>query len=338
MRRRQTNGDMSRNVNNIEPSFGRPHLFILGAGASKAALPNGDIDGRQVPLLDELTRVIDLDDLLDAQQIEPASRNFEAFYSDLHEANPDDPLLGKLEKRVRDYFATLHLPPSPTIYDYLILSLREKDFIATFNWDPFLLQAAQRNVDTAQHPRLAFLHGCAVLGVCDRHRLKAPMPARCSECGELLRPSRLLFPVKDKDYASDPHIAGEWDGLSAVLGQAYVVTIFGFGAPATDAGAVEIMEQAWTKKGPRDLEEIEIIDIKPREQLRAKWDRFIVRSHYQITDNYFSSLLGRFPRRSCEALFNRLMLLQLSNNNRPPKDIALEDLQEWFQGLIVEEQ
>ncbi|MHA1748548.1 MAG: hypothetical protein ACTSXN_02865 [Promethearchaeota archaeon] len=34
---------------------------------------------------------------------------------------------------------------SPTIYDYLILSLRKKDVIATFNWDPLLVQAAWKN-------------------------------------------------------------------------------------------------------------------------------------------------------------------------------------------------
>jgi hypothetical protein len=28
-----------------------PHVVLLGAGASKAALPNGDLHGRQVPLL-----------------------------------------------------------------------------------------------------------------------------------------------------------------------------------------------------------------------------------------------------------------------------------------------
>ena len=267
-----------------------------------------------------------------------ASSDFEAFFSDLYEENPENPLLAKLESLVREYFAILELPPSPTIYDYLILSLREKDFIATFNWDPFLLQAAKRNVHVSPQPRLAFLHGCALLGVCDQDRLKAPMPADCSKCGKKLRPSRLLFPIKDKDYAEDPHIAGEWDGLSAALRNAYVVTIFGFGAPATDAKAVKLMEEAWTEQGPRDLEEIEIIDIKPRDQLKSKWDQFIVRSHYQITNDYFCSLLARFPRRSCEALFNRLMLLNLTDEKQPPQDVGLKQLQYWFRELVVEEE
>lgn len=32
---------------------------------------------------------------------------------------------------------------SPTIYDYLLLSLRKKDVVATINWDPLLVQALE---------------------------------------------------------------------------------------------------------------------------------------------------------------------------------------------------
>lgn len=299
----------------IEPSFGAPHLFILGAGASKAALPSGDKAGNQIPLLDDLEEVLGLTNLLEESGVDIADQNFEAIYSDLHETNPDDPLLSQLEDKVRNYFAQLELPPEPTIYDYLVLSLREKDFIATFNWDPFLLQAATRNVRITKLPRLAFLHGCATLGICDEHYLKGPMPGRCSKCNEPFRPSRLLFPVKDKDYDIDIHISGEWSGLEAALSRAYILTIFGFGAPATDAKAVSIMQDAWSEPGKRDIEETEIIDIKPRDELKEQWDPFIVRSHYQITNDFFNSMVAKFPRRSCEAFFNRTMLLQLSSEN-----------------------
>ena len=47
--------------------------------------------------------------------------------------------LKDLFRSAYDYFAMLRLPDSPTLYDYLILSTM--DIIATFNWDPFLLQA-----------------------------------------------------------------------------------------------------------------------------------------------------------------------------------------------------
>jgi hypothetical protein len=45
---------------------------------------------------------------------------------------------------VREYFAQLELPVEPTIYDALLLSLRDKDAVFTFNWDPFLFQAHLR--------------------------------------------------------------------------------------------------------------------------------------------------------------------------------------------------
>jgi hypothetical protein len=51
------------------------------------------------------------------------------------------------------------LPNEPTIYDHLVLSLRPKDLIATFNWDPFLYQAFVRNGHVGDMPYLAFLHG-----------------------------------------------------------------------------------------------------------------------------------------------------------------------------------
>jgi len=330
---------MSGNVEfSIEPSSGAPHLFILGAGASRAALPNGDRNGYQLPLLDNLVEVLGLENLLKDRGADGVGANFEAFYSDLHEANPDDPLLYQLEEKVRNYFARLELPSEPTIYDYLVLSLREKDFIATFNWDPFLLQAATRNARIATLPRMAFLHGGATLGICDDDYLKGPLPGTCSKCGNPLRPSRLLFPVKDKDYDVDSHISGEWSGLQAALNSAYIVTIFGFGAPETDAKAVSIMKNAWSETGKRDLEEIEIIDIRPRDELVEKWSPFIVRSHYQVTDDFFNSMVSRFPRRTCEAFFNRTLLLQLSKENPPPRLERLAELQAWFRPLIEDEE
>jgi hypothetical protein len=48
-------------------------------------------------------------------------------------------ILERLERAVFDYFSSLQLPDEPTLYDHLVLSLRPKDVIATFNWDPFLI-------------------------------------------------------------------------------------------------------------------------------------------------------------------------------------------------------
>ena len=36
----------------------QPHVVLLGAGASKAAMPNGDKNGRAIPLMDELPKIL----------------------------------------------------------------------------------------------------------------------------------------------------------------------------------------------------------------------------------------------------------------------------------------
>jgi hypothetical protein len=43
--------------------FGRPHVVLLGAGASYAAFPNGDKNGHKLPLLKDFVEVIGLHDL-----------------------------------------------------------------------------------------------------------------------------------------------------------------------------------------------------------------------------------------------------------------------------------
>lgn len=86
--------------------------------------------------------------------------NFEKLYSNLHRENPDSEIIKEIAARIQEYFSDMKLPTEPTIYDYLILSLREKDLIATLNWDPFLYQAWIRNSElTDDLPHLSFLHG-----------------------------------------------------------------------------------------------------------------------------------------------------------------------------------
>src|ERR1700722_15150472 len=78
-------------------------------------------------------------------------------------------LIKRIEDIIENYFAFMQLPEEATIYDYLILSLREKDIIATFNWDPFLAQAFARNMEVIgfrNMPKIVFLHGNVAMGVC----------------------------------------------------------------------------------------------------------------------------------------------------------------------------
>src|SRR6266545_5673242 len=137
----------------------RPHVVLLGAGASRAAFPQGDKNGVKLPLMCDLVEMLGLDGILDSFGIRYAGRNFEEVYSELCNQSENKKARGELEERIREYFSGFELPDPPTLYDHLILSLREKDVIATFNWDPFLFQACARNYTFALPPRVMFLHG-----------------------------------------------------------------------------------------------------------------------------------------------------------------------------------
>ena len=41
-----------------------PHVVLLGAGASRAAFPNGDRSGRRIPLMNDLVKVVGLSPLI----------------------------------------------------------------------------------------------------------------------------------------------------------------------------------------------------------------------------------------------------------------------------------
>ena len=183
----------------------KPHVVVLGAGCSRAACPHGDANGAKLPLMDDsLDTVHPLKLLLKDAGISVDGRNFEDAYSELHQMGRTD-VENEVEHVVRSYFRSLCLPSEPTLYDYLLLSLREKDVIATFNWDPFLIQAATRNsVWSDRLPKLLFLHGNLLAGSCLEHKtpIQAPIYVPCPKCESPLIESRLLYPISEKNYES----------------------------------------------------------------------------------------------------------------------------------------
>ncbi len=139
------------------------------------------------------------------------------------------------------------LPANPTIYDHLLLSLRPKDCVATFNWDPFLWDAwvrVQRPALTPKAPNVFFRHGNVRIGICYEHKRYGPVSGTCPTCRQVFTPSRLLFPVEHKDYATNKFVKDQWDGLRRHLKDAWMVTIFGYGAPRSDIEAVGLMKEA----------------------------------------------------------------------------------------------
>ena len=164
--------------------LGRPHVVILGAGASKAAFPDGDANGLELYLTDDLVEVPEVASLLDQHGVPYVGRHFEDVFSDLYEDQEKRDLVKELEDRIHSYFSTMRLPDEPTLYDHLVLSLREKDLIAAFNWDPLLFQACWRSCSFSRPPWTVFLHGNVAVGFCQDHKHVGPLRTYCPKCGK----------------------------------------------------------------------------------------------------------------------------------------------------------
>lgn len=289
----------------------RPHVVILGAGASCAAIPDGDKYGRKISAMSGFIEKLSLEAILSKVDLITESNNLEDIYMELDERGKEEAVCeevkNELEVAIREYMNGFELPDKATIYDFLVLSLTSKDLIATFNWDPFLVQAIGRAQKfTSNIPQVAFLHGNVAVGYCADDNIMGNVGMVC-RCGKRLKPTTLLFPIKNKDYSSDIAISKSWKTLKNALERAYMVTIFGYSAPSSDAEAVSMLKQAWGSVDERKMEEIELIDIRDEETVIESWNQFIHTHHYSFHTSFFDTTLARCPRRSCEATFDRLM-------------------------------
>jgi hypothetical protein len=323
--------DIKTNINRS------PHVVILGAGASKAALPRGDANGRSAPVMHELIDCLNLGPMLKKHNLYCEDVDFESLYDDLVSSGKYPELVKEIEGRVQEYFSQLCPPDRATIYDYLVLSLREKDLIASFNWDPFLTLAWQRNSRAVKLPKMVHLHGNVELAACLECRIKDFRGNICQKCGNLLKPTPLLYPVKQKNYTAHSFIEAEWNELRLFLGHAYFLTIFGYAAPTTDVEARKLLLGAWKDNPTFELAQIEIIDIKPKKQLIKTWKEFFCSHHYGICKSIRNSYLFYYPRRSCEALAMATLQNMPWKDNPFPRTTSLSKLQEWARLLWSEE-
>jgi hypothetical protein len=325
----------------------RPHVFLLGAGASKAALPDGDKHGKPLPLMRDLAKDLSLTELFPEDLRALASNDFEAAYSELFERG--DAIVAEIDERIARFFGWLRLPDSPTLYDYLLLCLREKDAIFTFNWDPLLVHARIRlaGLGVTRLPKLFFLHGNVAIGFCVRDQISG-IPNRsgligqpCSQCGQTFAPSKLLFPVARKNYQDDPFTVREWKAARWYLENCFMFTIFGFSAPKTDVEAVGLLKDAWGDVEERQFEQTEVINRpgSDHDALRATWDPFIHTHHYDIFDSFFDSWSANHPRRTGEAYWSQYLEAQFITDNPVPREGSdLAGLVEWFRPLLEVEE
>ena len=317
----------------------RAHTVILGAGATIAAIPNGDKYGQKSSVMNGLIKKLHLEDVLSEVELKTTSDNLEDIYSELYSRSDCKEVLNVLEQRLYDYFSSLQLPDEPTIYDLLILSLTDKDVIATFNWDPLLLQAYVRCHDITDNlPHILCLHGNVAMGYCKQHKEFGLTTAICPICHRTLAPTKLLYPVADKNYENDDYIKGCWDATELIIENSYMLTIFGYSAPNSDKKAVSLLKKAWGDLENRDLEEVSVIDIIDEETMLEKWSDFIYTHHYRYTNDFYNSYLGMFPRRTCETVFATFQFNLCPDNRRGFKPgMSWDDVKNKLLPLIKEE-
>ena len=325
------------------PQNGRPHVVLLGAGASRAAFPDGDRHDRSVPLMPDLADLLGppWTDLL--ARANPPVNGFERQFTWLRHQNRYTDCLHEIERSLFDYFVSLALPDRATVYDHLVLGLRQKDVIATFNWDPFLLLAHRRNRLPDLHlPDIRFLHGCVLYASCIQHSEVLGSPGEiCPRCNESLTRSSLIFPVEDKNYVDDRLIAEDWRAVTDTLPEAFQLTIFGYSGPSTDHQAKTLLQDAWgasatddsSMSSMRQLSHLEIIDTVERRELYDRWKDLIPLDHLIPTDTFWESSVARWPRRTAEAKLQASIFARIVEPLGPCRTTNLEELQEFHMEL-----
>jgi hypothetical protein len=146
--------------------------------------------------------------------------------------------------------------------------------------------------------------------------------------------SPLLYPIARKNYEQHPMIASAWDYLRKSLKEAFMFTVFGYGAPDSDAGAIALLHGAWGSTQDRALEQTELIDTRPEDALVKTWESFIHTHHYEIHSNFYESWISKHPRRSGEAYWNQYMEAKFISNNPIPQNAGFAELWDWYRPLL----
>lgn len=294
------------NAIDIEKFVLRPHLVIVGAGATVDSIPNGDRNGRKSSVMNGFIDNLGLREIIDGSGIQSGSENLEDIYSTLAEREDCKDVREQLEDSIFEYFSSLEIPDTITKYDLLVLSLTKKDYIASFNWDGLLIDAYQRmRKITDDLPELLFLHGNVKAGYCHFCGHFGYYRNSCPKCHFEYFPTQLLYPTRHKDYSKDLFIKTQWEKFEEILSKAAILTIYGYSAPKTDVEAIEKLTKAFTRYSDnRFFDYIQIIE-RPGfnySEISNAWLELsgYVHGHLNIKESFFDTYLAEFPRRSVE--------------------------------------
>lgn len=285
-----------------------PHVVIVGAGASIAAC-KVDKNGMQIPLLKNIHNILGMTEELKKYNFtDEEMQDFELLYSNIYNKKEYSSLQKYLENGVRNYFKKLIIPDELTMYDYLILSLTQKDAIISFNWDPFLMQAYRRNLEVGNLPMLIFPHGNVGMGICEKCHTMGYADTLCSECFKEYDNMPLLFPIGKKDYQGHDIIKYHWKLAKEYLAKAAGITVYGYGVPETDKEAYELMKEAYCESNIKDIAPFTIINLLSEKQIQMdKWQELLDDKMVLFVDKFEDTILWRNPRVSLEHLFDAIL-------------------------------
>ena len=296
--------------------YNTSHLVIVGAGATCASFPSGDYRGRLIPAMNGfLEKTGILDNFSELKDLVAEYPNLEDLYSILSKEIHHQDLLERLDLAIREYMASLHCGRQINLYDKLMLSLTSRDYIATFNWDPFLAQSYfYMSYITSDLPTILFLHGNVAMGYCGKCHIVGYLWDVCQDCKQQFTPVPLLYPIKEKNYEQNAYIKNSWDTLKKLINNASMITFWGYSAPKSDTAALAIMHEAFNNSETKKYKQFEIVNIAEESLLEEAYNEFTYKpSRISFIKSFFQSAIANSPRRSCDCLFENTMLCMPSS-------------------------
>ena len=257
---------------NYDQDILQPHVVILGSGSTIAAIPNGDRNGHRSfdfasfgtdPFFKEYRNKL--------PQNYKKIDNLEKLYLSLTVNDSTKELKEELDSLLREKFKNFELPETMTVLDWLVLSLRDKDYIISFNWDPLLIQAYNRvRIFTENLPNILFPHG-NVEACYNNERYGAIHNIDNVD----MMPSPLVFPIKERDYENNIFLADQIKKVQKAICGAGYLTIFGYSGAETDEADVQLMKNIFMPNGYNAIcNGVEIIGPPNKRELIKLKDRW----------------------------------------------------------------
>ena len=88
----------------------RPHVVILGAGASKAALPEGDKYHKPISCMENFFQNLKMDDLINNLNLETKSSNLEKIFSEIEEKSKTNIEFLNAKNKLKIQFLIILIP------------------------------------------------------------------------------------------------------------------------------------------------------------------------------------------------------------------------------------